>query len=276
MVLGVFLTLLAIGGSGFGAAVIWLPRSLNYEVADGRLVVTSGLEIRPTRWEYPIDSIASARAIQLKAGKRIVGTSLPGYCAGHFRFPEVGDCTLASTCSPNAVVLSTAGGDRPLIVTPGQRDTFLAALAGDGRYHETVAFDNATGVWLALKAMTALGLAVTLLVPFVFFVAPSRLRYRVTSGNVEVDLTFSTKRFSVSRCIARLYDPETSSKVIGSSLPGYHSGRFSLDGMATRVYATRLSDGVLVESPDLRLFLNPEDPHAFLEALRVLGNLEIE
>jgi len=276
LVLGILLSVLAIGGAAFGAAVIWLPRSLNYEVGQGRVVITSGLDIRPNRWEFPLESVTMATAVRLKPGKRVNGTSLPGYCSGHFRFPDLGDCTLASTCSPDAVVLHVGGGDRPIVITPGQQETFLAALGGDGQYSETVLFDDGSGVWLGLKAMTALGVAVTLLIPLIFFLSPSRLRYRVTPGHVEIDLTFSTKRFSVSACIARLYDPETSSKVMGSSLPGYHSGRFSLDGMATRVYATRLTDGVLIESPDLRLFLNPEDPHAFLEALRALGNMEIE
>ncbi len=276
LVLGILLSVFAIGGAAFGAVVIWLPRSLTYEVANCRVVITSGLNIRPTRWEYPLNLISSATAVRLKPGKRVNGTSLPGYCAGHFRFPDIGDCRLATTCSPDAVVLNVEGGDRPIVITPGQRETFLAALTGDGQYRETVLFDDDSSVWLGLKAMTALGAAVTLFVPLLFFLSPSRLRYRATPGHVEIDLTFSSKRFSVSNCIARLYNPETSSKVMGSSLPGYHSGRFSLDGMATRVYATRLTEGVLIESPDLRLFLNPEDPHAFLEALRALGNMEIE
>ncbi len=276
LVLGVLLSVFAIGGVALGAAVIWLPRSINYKVSQGQVVITSGLEFRPSRWEYPLESITSATAVRLKPGKRVNGTSLPGYCAGHFRFPGIGDCTLATTCSPDAVILRIGEGLRPIVITPGQRETFLEALTGEGQYSETVLFDDDSGVWLGLKAMTALGVAVTLIVPLLFFLSPSRLRYRVTPGHVEVDLTFGAKRFSVSNCIARLYSPETSSKVIGSSMPGYHSGRFSLDGMATRVYATRLTDGVLIESPDLRLFLNPEDPYAFLEALRALGNMEIE
>jgi hypothetical protein len=274
--LGVLLSVFAIGGAAFGAAVIWLPRSLNYEVAKGHVVITNGLDIRPSRWEYPLGSITSATAVHLKPGKRVNGTSLPGYCSGHFRFPDIGDCTLATTCSPDAVVLHVGEGVLPIVITPSQQEAFLEALTGDGQYSETVLFDDDSGVWLGLKAMTGLGVAVTLFIPLIFFLSPSRLRYRVTPGHVEIDLTFSSKRFSVSNCIARLYDPETSSKVMGSSLPGYHSGRFSLDGMATRVYATRMNDGILIESPDLRLFLNPEDPHAFLEALRALGEMEIE
>ncbi len=276
LVLGILLSVLAIGGAAFGAAVIWLPRSLTYEVTEGRIVITSGLDIRPNRWEYPLGSITSATAVQLKPGKRVNGTSLPGYCSGHFQFPDIGDCTLATTCSPDAVVLHVNREEWPFIITPGQREAFLAALAGDGQYSEKVLFDDDSGVWIGLKAITVLGVAATLIVPLLFFLSPSRLRYRVTPGHVEIDLTFSTKRFSVSNCIARLYNPETSSKVMGASLPGYHSGRFSLDGMATRVYATGLTEGILIESPDLRLFLSPEDPHVFLEALRALGNMEIE
>ncbi len=276
LVLGALLSVFAIGGAAFGAAVIWLPRSLNYEVTQSRVVITSGLDIRPSRWDYPLESITSATAVRLKPGKRVNGTSLPGYCSGHFRFPDIGDCTLATTCSPEAVILRVGEGTRPIVITPGQREIFLATLTGDGQYSEKVHFDDESSVWIGLKAMTALGVAVTLFIPLIFFLSPSRLRYRVTPGHVEVDLTFGAKRFSVSNCIARLYNPETSSKVMGSSLPGYHAGRFSLDGMATRVYATRLTEGVLIESPDLRLFLNPEDPHAFLEALRALGNMEIE
>jgi len=276
LVLGILLSVLAIGGAAFGAAIIWLPRSLNYEVSQGRVVITSGLDIRPSRREIPLGSITSATAVHLKPGKRVNGTSLPGYCSGHFRFPDVGDCTLATTCSPEAVVIHVGERERPVVITPSQQEAFLSAVAGDGHYSETVLFDDAGGIWLALKAMTALGLAVTLIIPLLFFFSPSRLRYRVTPGHVEIDLTFSTKEISVSNCIARIYNPETSSKVMGSSLPGYHSGRFSLDGMATRVYATRLTDGILIESPDLRLFLSPEDPHVFLEALRALGNMEIE
>lgn len=276
LVLGILLSTLAIGGAGFGAAVIWLPRSLSYEVSNGQAVVTSGLEIHPTRWAFPLESNLSATKVRLKPGKRIAGTSLPGYCTGHYRFPGLGDVTLATTCSPDAVVLRLEEGNRPIVITPGQPEAFLAALAGDGQYHETVLLDANQNAWLGLKALTAVGVAVSLIVPLLFFVSPSRLRYRVAPGHVEVDLTFGSKQFSVTNCLARLYNPETSSKVIGSSMPGYHSGRFSLDGMATRVYATGLKSGVLIESPDLRLFLNPEDPHAFLESLRALGNMEIE
>ncbi len=276
LVLGVIFSALGIGGAAFGAAVVWMPRSLIYEVTADQVVITSGLKIHPTRRDIPLASITSATAIQLKKGKRINGTSLPGFCAGHYRFPDLGDCTLVSTCARDAVILRTGDGERPVVITPGQREAFLRSLTGNGMYNEKALFDDAGSAWLGIKVVTSVAAAATLFIPLIFFISPLRLRYHVTPGHIEVNLTFSSKRFSVSNCIARPYSPETSSKVIGSSLPGYHSGRFSLDGMATRVYATRLTDGILIESPDLRLFLSPEDPHAFLEALRALGTTEIE
>lgn len=273
LVLGLFLSLLAIGGGAFGAAVIWLPRTLSYEVSGTEVTVTSGLAVRPKRMVLPIESITSADAVRLHQGSRRSGTTLPGYCAGHYRFPNLGHCSVASDCSPEAVVLKTDDA-RPLVITPGQREPFLSAVVGQGRYRETITVTAEGPLWTTLKTMTLIGLLVTLFVPVIFFLSPGRLRYRITSGHVEVDLTFGAKRFSVSRCLARPYTPESASKTIGSSLPGYHSGRFSMDGMATRVYATRLTDGVLIEGPDLRLFINPEDPHAFLEGLRVLGQMD--
>ncbi len=276
ILLGVVLTLLSVGGTLIGAAVVWLPRTLSYEISDGRLTVVSGFEIRPRVREIPLARIETAKAVRLKPGKRIAGTNLPGYCAGHFRFPDLGDCTLATTCSPEVVVLRSGDFDRPLVISPARRQEFLAALTGEGTYRETI-HPEASGVpakWLPLAGLIIIGLG--LFVPVIFFIAPGRLRYRVTPGHVEVVLTVTTKRFSISNCIARASTPESSAKIAGSSIPGYYSGLFRVDGMSTRVYATRMQNGVLIEGPDLRLYLSPEDPHAFLEALRALGGMETE
>ena len=274
--LGIVFSVLAIGGALLGAAVVWLPRALDYEVDGEKVVVTNGLKIHPTRRVFPLNTITSATAVRLKPGKRVAGTSLPGYCSGHFRFPDLGDCTLATTCSRDAVLLRTTENARPMVITPGRREAFLAALGGNERYRETIRLGDGGTTWRWFRILTSLGAAATLFIPVIFFLSPGRLKYRITPGFVEVDLTFWTKRFDTTNCLARLYDPETFTKVMGSSLPGYHSGRFSLDGMITRVYATSPRNGVLIESPDLRLFLSPEDPHAFLEGLRAHGNLEIE
>ena len=276
LALGFFLSLLALGGATVGLALMWLPHSLSYEVKGSSLVVETGFTIRPNRREVSPKEIESATAVQLKPGRRVGGTGMPGYCTGHFKFPDLGSVRLASDCGPHAVVLHIRGWDRPWVLSPKDREAFLAALSGEGLYSETLTPGTGGIGWKALKIVTAVVLIPILFIPVIFFISPNRLRYRVGPGHVEIDLTLGTKRFSVGNCIARVYEPESSSKIIGSSLPGYHSGRFSIDGMRTRVYSTDLGNGVLIEGPDLRLFLNPEDPHVFLEALRVLGSIEVE
>jgi len=59
-------------------------------------------------------------------------------------------------------------------------------------------------------------------------------------------------------------------KVMGSSAPGYYTGRFREAGESLHVYATDLKDVVIVEC-DRRLLLSPEHPEAFLDALERAG-----
>ena len=53
-------------------------------------------------------------------------------------------------------------------------------------------------------------------------------------------------------------------------MPGYYTGFFRIDGESTRVYATDLGDGVLLEGA-ARVFLTPEHPDAFLTSFRAAG-----
>jgi len=220
--------------------------------------------------------IIEARPVQLQRGKRRVGTAMPGYCAGRFSFPTLGSVDLASDCRRNAVALHLKDSSRPLVLTPGDRNTFLSALAGEGRYAEVFhpGADASPG-WKVLKTVFALILLPAFAIPIIFFVSPAKLRYEVQQGSVEIHTLIGVRRFSIDNCFAQLYCPQSSMKTIGSSLPGYHAGKFRVDGISTRVYATDLTQGVLIEGPDLRLFLNPEEPRAFLEALRSFGNIEV-
>ncbi len=274
--LGVFLSLLAVGAGLFGVAVVWLPRALEYQVTQGTLTVTTGITLRPTITEVTLEDIEKANPVDLQRGSRIGGTSLPGYCAGAFRFPELGRVRLATDCGRRAVALRVREWQYPWVLSPGDRDAFLGSLAGEGIYSESFETGGGGAGWIALKTMVLIVLVPTLLIPFVFFLSPRRLKYRVNPGHLEVDTTLGTKRFTVDNCIARVYDPETSSKVFGSSMPGFYSGRFSVDGMSTRVYATHFDAGVLIEGPDLRLFVTPDEPHAFLECLRARGGMPVE
>jgi hypothetical protein len=64
-------------------------------------------------------------------------------------------------------------------------------------------------------------------------------------------------------------------RVAGTAMPGYYTGYFRADGQSTRVYATDLKDGVLLEGP-ARIYLSPADPEAFLAALREEGGTVTE
>jgi hypothetical protein len=57
----------------------------------------------------------------------------------------------------------------------------------------------------------------------------------------------------------------------GSGAPGYYTGLYRVDGANTRVYSTSVEEGVLIEGESSRVFVNPEDEAAFLEAMRTTG-----
>ena len=276
LVLGGLLSVLAVGAAGFGLALIWLQRTMVYEIGDGQLTITRGLAVRPATEDIDLRNVETATPIVLERGVRRMGTTLPGYCAGRFSFPNLGTVQLASSCSRKAVVLELKGRDLSLVLTPSDQQGFLSALAGEARYREDLKPDGTGATGWGLRILLLCCFLSTLLVPVLFFVSPSRLRYCVTPSTIEVTTTFFTKRFSVGNCIARIYRPEDCAKVAGSSMPGYYSGRFNVDGMATRVYATDLAEGVLIEGPDLRLYISPDDPHAFLEAVRARAGIPVE
>lgn len=276
ILLGTLLSLLAVGGALFGAGAILLPRCLSYEIRNQQLLVTSGLKIRPSQRIIPLERITEARPIRLERGKRKAGTSLPGYCAGRFSFPELGSVDLASDCGRDAVVLQTGTSGRPLVLTPKNRAAFLEAISGRGIYSETFHPGEGAGPWWrVLQAVFGLILLPVLAIPLIFFVSPQKLRYEILPGAVEIHTLIGTRRFSIGNCFAHPCRPGSSMKTFGSSLPGYHTGRFRVDGLATRVYATTLKEGVLIEGPDLRLFLSPENREEFLGALRTYGNIEV-
>jgi len=270
------LSILAVGGGGVGIAAIWLPRTLVYEISDGLLRIQTGFRFHPSLRTVKLGDIEKARSVDLEKGSRRAGTSIPGYCAGHFYFPGLGSVDLAGDCSSDVVVLDLSGSSRPLVVTPGRRDEFLEALRGGGVYREEFhpEFAGAKG-WKFLRRGMLLLVLPVLGIPFLFFIPPRKLYYRVVPLAVEVHTTLGFKRFSLSNCFARIFTPENSMKLMGSSMPGYHAGRFLVDGMKTRVYATSLKEGILIEGPDLRLFINPEEPGLFLEVLKSHGNIEV-
>jgi len=78
------------------------------------------------------------------------------------------------------------------------------------------------------------------------------------------------KRFALAGATARRCTPGRIFKVAGNGLPGYYTGWYRLDGGSVRVYATRLTDGVLLEGTK-RVFVTPAEVDAFIAELKSNG-----
>jgi hypothetical protein len=254
----------------FGAALLWLPHRITYEVTDHALVVTIDRAVWTSRRLFALTDIVDARTVTLSGGRRVDGTSLPGYCAGTFRYPELGDVWQATDCSAAAVVFGVRGHRRPVVLTPARREAFLAAIATGEPATFAPGAAGGAETPLALRVAALLPLPLVLLVPALVLVAPSRLRYRVGPGWLEVRTLLRRRRFPVVGVSARRHTPAFGIKLAASSMPGYHAGSFMLDGHATHVYATTTREGVLIENGK-RIFVTPTDPAAFLDALVVAG-----
>jgi hypothetical protein len=259
--------LVVVGLSIFAAAVFWLPRAIVYRIDHGRLTVDYGMEWLESSRGLSLDQIRSAEPVVLRGGRRVMGTNLPGYCTGRFRYRELGEVWQAGDCSGQGVLIRTVGDGRPWLVSPSDTGVFLEALE-TGRWYrgEIVPSDPGGGfVLVRLAMLVPLLLAAT--VPVVFFAAPKRLSYRVVSGGIEVSTLLRRRRFDTIGAAARRHRPKPGLRLWGSGMPGYFTGWFLVDGKRCRVYATGFDDGVLIESPQLRLFLSPSDPAAFVSAL---------
>lgn len=263
-----FGTLLLVSSALLGAIALGSGQ-VTYTIQGGELRVRSGSAIDGTR-RVALDDVREARAVELRGGRRKMGTGMPGLCSGRWAYQGIGEVWQATDCSSRAVLLEVRGEPRPLVVTPPDPDAFLDALRT--RSETTIALPPADAVWLrvvpaasALLSLTGLALLIAL-----FARGPERMRYVVRSGELEVHTMFTKRSWRASRFRARPYAPQRALRVVGSALPGYYTGRFRADGEPLRVFATSFGAGVLLEGPE-RIFLSPEDPQAFLRALREAG-----
>ncbi|MBN1334856.1 MAG: hypothetical protein JXB39_02740 [Deltaproteobacteria bacterium] len=127
-------------------------------------------------------------------------------------------------------------------------------------------------VWVLEADVVALAVCVAtsgLLVGWMIL-GPRRLRYEVVQGHLVVRTVLATRRFALSGRSARRTGVHARLRLAGTGIPGYHTGWFLLDVGATRAYATRFDDGVLLEGKP-RVFVSPADPEALLAALRARG-----
>lgn len=270
LALGVPLTLLVLAPTLFAAWLVWAPHVVELEVDEGLLHITTGPSLLGGSRSVDLAAVASVEEARLHGGKRVAGTALPGYCVGRFSYPELGRVWQATDCSRDVLVLRR-DGEPPLLLTPADRDRFLAALETGAGYREAQPPPDPGRGFLAVKVLVLLAPLVGLVVPAVFFVAPSKLRYRIEPGALVVTTVLGSRRFESTGCRVRRHRPRVGMRLWGTGAPGYYTGLFRVDGRNTKVYATSVEEGVLLESDKVRVFVNPENETAFLEAIRFTG-----
>ncbi len=259
---------------GWVALMLLAPAHLEYAVEDGRLTVTLGPEPVLRHRSWALDEIVESGEVDLPSGRRVAGTALPGYCVGTFAYRGLGKVWQATDCSRRAVLLRVRGGGRPVVLTPPDREAFLAALREGSRYHHLAPMETFPVPMRAfLQLMAVLGVAAALLVPVLLVAGPGRIRYALEPGRLVVRTFFTRRSLPLEGLAARvLRAPRLTARLWGASFPGYATGLFRMEGRTVRVAATDLKgDCVLLEGGKRPVLLTPADPRAFLDALRLVG-----
>lgn len=115
----------------------------------------------------------------------------------------------------------------------------------------------------------AAGLLLAFLVPLLLL-GPRRMRYHLRPGFLDVRTLFGSRSWATDGMRARRHRPRVTLRLMGTAAPGYYTGLFRADGVTTRIYATHLDEGILIESTH-RVFLSPADPTGFLAQLHAAG-----
>lgn len=120
-----------IAASGIvGAGVTLLPRHLEYRIGHGELAVVTGTVVLPRIRRWPLGAVEKLRNVQLRGGKRLFGTAMPGYCAGLFRASGRTYRLYATRSKGPFVILE--GSSWHLGLTPADPEAFLDALRNFG------------------------------------------------------------------------------------------------------------------------------------------------
>lgn len=270
IVLGAVLGLVVLGPTLFTVWLVWAPHGVVLRIDGGVLHVTTGPAPVARHHRFDLDAVAGVEEATLDPGRRVAGTALPGYCVGRYRYNRLGSVWQATDCSHEVVILHRSD-DRPIVLTPPDRTRFLQALADGYGYHERQPPPTTGPGWVALKLFVLTTPLIGVIIPLVFVVGPRRLSYRVESGSLVVTTLIGSRRFTTAGCTARPHRPRDGLRLWGVGAPGLHSGLYRLDGKNTKVYATSTEAGVLIDGPGVRVFVNPENENAFLEAIHTVG-----
>jgi hypothetical protein len=259
--------------------IVWLgfaylvPPKLIYEIDSSRLVIRTSVGLKENAKVVELGRIYEAQPTVLRGGQLRMGREKPGYCVGLFYFGSVGEAYLATNCSDRAVVLKASGEVAPIVVTPPDGNEFIRALyaARPARFE---APSNMRGAGLVVAVLLLVLVLVVAGLVAALWLAPHRLSYEVGNGQLVVNTLMKRHVFSVPGTRVKVHRPLLGDRLSGVHLPGYWVGSYTLDTMATTVYASIKDEGVLVEA-DGRLFLTPQDKQGFLAALEEAGATQV-
>jgi hypothetical protein len=243
---------------------------ITYTIADGTLTVDSGSRLDGVR-VVPLGLVHERRIVTLRGARRTGGTAAPGYCTGRWSYDGIGPVWQATNCTAQGVLVTASDGDRPVLVTPPDAQAFFQAL--DRREDLSVALPVGDDTLLRVLPFGAafFGLVVGGMTVAMLLLGPGRMVYRIGEGRLEVSTIFGRRSWILHGLRARPHAAGKTRRIAGTAIGGYYTGLYQVDGKRTRIYATELTSGVLVEGADGRAFLSPEDPGAFLHALAAAG-----
>jgi hypothetical protein len=273
--IGLPLTVVILLPTLFAVWLVWAPHRVELRVSGDELDITTPFEPFSRRRSIDLSTVIAVEEVRLGHGRRTNGTAMPGYCVGRFRYEGLGSVWQATDCSRDVVVLRREG-DLPVVLTPPDREAFRRAVDGAGDYRGVQPARGGGRGWTLVKLLVLLTPIAALIVPVVFLVAPSRLAYRVGPGELVVSTLLGSRRYPTHGCSARAHRPRVGMRLWGTGAPGYYTGLYRVDGANARIYTTSLESGVLIEGPGVRVFVNPENEGAFLEAMRTMGGAHAE
>jgi hypothetical protein len=271
IVLAMVIAAAALVPTGLLLRVVTGMSQVSYAIEAGALTVRSGDPTWGNRTVRLAD-VTDVRVTDLRGGRRTSGTALPGYCAGHFSYEGLGGVWQATNCAGRAIVVRSRDVGTPvLVITPPDLERFQAALAAGTDTIVTLPPPDKGPLTLIAWISAPVALIATLMIGSLLLFGPSRMRYLVGGGALEVRTIFGKKRIELAGVHARPHVPSRLWRIAGSAMPGYFTGLFREEGKNTRVYATDLTRTVLIVSGDARVIVSPESREAFLGALEEQG-----
>lgn len=273
IVLAVVIAAAALVPTGLLLRVVTGMSQVSYAIEAGALTVRSGDPTWGNRTVRLAD-VTDVRVADLRGGRRTSGTALPGYCAGHFSYEGLGGVWQATNCAGRALIVRSRDVGTPvLVITPPDLERFQAALAAGTDTIVTLPPPDKGPLTLIAWISAPVALVATFMIGGLLLFGPSRMRYLVGGGSLEVRTIFGKKRVALAGVHARPHVPTRLWRLAGSAMPGYFTGLFREEGKNTRVYATDVKQMVLIEggADAVRVLVSPEHVEFFLAALRDEG-----